>query len=109
MYFCCNQPRRKSEFSLAWASWSTYTHIGLHACTPAYIYRDIHTILHTCMNSYIKTNLSIIPSTTDNGKVIFIHSFIPDISIAPLEVHYYSAGSGLELSCCSLLHVVRGD
>src|SRR6218665_71558 len=48
----------------------------LHACTPIYIYRDVHTFLHTCLNSYIKTSPPIIPSTTDNGKMIFIHSFL---------------------------------
>src|SRR6218665_3621203 len=38
------------------------------------IHRDIHTFLHTCMNSYIKTSGPVIPSTTDNRKIIFIHS-----------------------------------
>jgi len=28
--------------------------------------------------------------TTATSTVIIIHSFIPDISIAPLQVHYYS-------------------
>src|SRR6218665_1235228 len=60
------------------------------ACTPTYVYRDIHTFMHTCMNSYIKTSPPIITSTTDKGEMIFIHSFNPDISIAPLLVHYYS-------------------
>ena len=27
MYFCCIQQRRKSQFSLAWASWSTLPYI----------------------------------------------------------------------------------
>src|SRR6218665_3456219 len=46
--------------------------------------------MHTCMNSYIKQAppLSHRPQTT--GKMTFIHSFNPDISIAPLSVHYYS-------------------
>jgi len=33
-------------------SFARRTHI--HACTPTYVYRDIHTFMHTCMNSYIK-------------------------------------------------------
>src|SRR6218665_3703526 len=57
--------------------------------TNIYVYRDIHTFMHTCMNSYIKTSPHIITSTTDKGEND-IHSFNPDISIAPLEVHYYS-------------------
>ena len=38
MYFCCNQQRRKSQFSLAWASWSTLPYIvsteRRHMCWP---------------------------------------------------------------------------
>jgi len=29
MYFYCNQQRRKSQFSLAWASWSTLPYFTL--------------------------------------------------------------------------------
>src|SRR6218665_2857415 len=47
-----------------------------------YVYRDIHTFMHTCMNSYIKTSPPIITSTTEKGEND-IHSFNPDISIAP--------------------------
>src|SRR6218665_2213013 len=44
---------------------------------PTNIFRDIHTFLHKCMNSYIKQAPfpPIMPSSTDNGKMIFIHSF----------------------------------
>src|SRR6218665_2694897 len=35
-------------------SFARRTHI--HACTPTYVYRDIHTFMHTCINSYIKTS-----------------------------------------------------
>src|SRR6218665_3067519 len=61
----------------------------MHACTPIYVYRDIHTFMHTCMNSIIHKSkppspLSHRPQT--KGKMIFIHSFNLDISI----VHYYS-------------------
>ena|SRR6218665_1208423 len=51
----------------------TYTEIYIHAC--------IHALIHTHR-----------PQT--KGKMTFIHSFIhsfnPDICIAPLQVHYYS-------------------
>src|SRR6218665_4000137 len=35
-------------------SFARHTHI--HACTPPYVYKAIHTFMHTCMNSYIKTS-----------------------------------------------------
>src|SRR6218665_2397649 len=38
--------------------------------------------MHTCMNSYIKTSPPIITSTTEKREND-IHSFNPDISIAP--------------------------
>src|SRR6218665_1892551 len=64
-----------------------------HACTPTYVYRDIHvhTFMHACMNLYIKASppLCIITSITDKGEND-IHSLNPDISIAPRSVHYYS-------------------
>src|SRR6218665_180731 len=48
-------------------------------------HRDIHTFLHTYMNSYIKTSGPIIPSTTDNRKIILIHSgYFYSASISPL-------------------------
>src|SRR6218665_2061123 len=40
----------------------------MHACTPTYVYSDIHTFMHICMNSYIKTSPPIITSTTDKGE-----------------------------------------
>src|SRR6218665_3948556 len=64
-------------------------HAHQHTYTEIYIY----TFMHTCMNSYIKTSPPIITSTTDKGENdihSFIHSFNPDIYIAPLHVHYYS-------------------
>src|SRR6218665_180587 len=49
------------------------------------IHRDIHTFLYTCMNSYIKTSGPIIPSTTDNRKIIFIRSgYFYSASLSPL-------------------------
>src|SRR6218665_1859923 len=54
-------------------SFARRTHI--HACTPTYVYRDIHTFMHTFMNSCIKTSPPIITSTTDTGEND-IHSFI---------------------------------
>src|SRR6218665_1818861 len=41
-------------------SFARHTHI--HACTPPYVYRAIHTFMHTCMNSYLKTSSPIITS-----------------------------------------------
>src|SRR6218665_4023591 len=58
----------------------TYTHTS---CTPTYVYRDIHTFMHTCMNSYIKQVPPLSHRQQRKGKMIFIHSFNPDISIAP--------------------------
>src|SRR6218665_878122 len=58
----------------------TYTHTS---CTPTYVYRDIHTFMHTCMNSYIKTSPPLSHRPQRKEKMIFIHSFNPDISIAP--------------------------
>src|SRR6218665_1267141 len=49
------------------------------------IHRDIHTFLHTSMNSYIKTSGPIIPSTTDNRKIILFHSgYFYSASLSPL-------------------------
>ena len=57
---------------------------AIHACTRTYIglYRDIHTFLHTCMNSYKKASphYIIYHRQWEND----IHSFIPNIYIAPL-------------------------
>src|SRR6218665_2881639 len=39
--------------------------------------------MHTCMNSYIKTSPPLSHRPQRKGKMIFIHSFNPDISIAP--------------------------
>src|SRR6218665_122889 len=64
----------------------TYTHTCMH--TNVYIYRDIHTFLHTCMNLHTKqAPLYLIDHRQWEND---IHSFIPDISIAPILVHYYS-------------------
>src|SRR6218665_2501983 len=53
---------------------------------------QIYTYIHAYMLEFIHKNkpppLSHRPQT--KGKMIFIHSFNPDISIAPLQVHYYS-------------------
>src|SRR6218665_704160 len=57
-------------------------HTNIYTCT---LYRDIHTFLHTCMSSYIKQAPLIIPSITDNGKMIFIHSgYFYSASLRPL-------------------------
>src|SRR6218665_3505308 len=49
------------------------------------IHRDIHTFLPTCVNSYMKTSGPIIPSTTDNRNIIFIHSgYFYSASLSPL-------------------------
>src|SRR6218665_133507 len=39
--------------------------------------------MHTCMNSYIKTSPPLSHRPQRKEKMIFIHSFNPDISIAP--------------------------
>jgi len=83
----------------------SYTHTYIHT----YVYRHIHThTQHTYIHSftvlplqlkksrytYIPTlNLgltSVITAITQTYLYIFIHSFIPAISIAPLQVFYYT-------------------
>src|SRR6218665_3823661 len=44
--------------------------------------------MHDFIHKNKPPSLSHRPQT--KGKMIFIHSFNPDISIAPLQVHYYS-------------------
>src|SRR6218665_2842418 len=56
----------------------TYIHMRVHQHTYTEIY------IHSCktMNSYIKASP---PSTTDNGKIIFIHSgYSYNASLSPL-------------------------
>src|SRR6218665_3353045 len=61
--------------------------IGLGGWTPMLAY--MHELIHKIKSP------PIIPSTTDNGKMIFILSLIPDISIHSFihSGHFYSAPS----------------
>src|SRR6218665_3996778 len=50
-----------------------------------------YTYMHAYMSSYIKTSPPPLSHRQQTkGKMSFIHSFNPDICIAPLQVHYYS-------------------
>src|SRR6218665_33347 len=61
------------------------THI--HACTPTYIYRDTGpTYILANMQEFIHKNKPpTIPSTADNGKMVFIYSgYFHSASLSPL-------------------------
>ena len=67
-------------------SFARRTHIGLHACTSTYIYTYTEIYIHSCIQEFIhKGKPPIIPQTTDNGKVIFIHfGYFYSASLTPL-------------------------
>src|SRR6218665_1733914 len=62
--------------------------------------------MHTCMNSYIKQAPTLSHRPQTKGEMILIHSFNPDISIAPLYAHYYSEAlpTTVTASQCRSLH-----
>src|SRR6218665_197069 len=81
MYFLTTNQLFCFRFDIDKVIRQTYTHALQHTQR----YTIIHTFLHTCMNSYIKTSGPIIPSTTDNRKIIFIHSgYFYSASLSPL-------------------------
>src|SRR6218665_3882905 len=80
----------------------------MHARTPSYIYRDIHTgrptIMHTCMNSDIKTSPPLSHRPQTMGKLYsFIHSgYFYSASLRPLLL--IGAPGPQQLTLCRSLH-----
>src|SRR6218665_437981 len=69
---------------------------------------DSNIILQDCYNGHLAhfqyTSLSILRNKFFHSTMLFIHSFIPAISIAPLQVLYYSEALPSTAVTARILH-----
>src|SRR6218665_2257106 len=90
---------RACMFDVLCACMCSCTFVNAYTCRPMYGYITLYTFIHVCkcIRTYC-VYVSMYPyyvcvcmnAHVCMGVRIFIHSFIPVISIAPLQVLYYS-------------------
>ena len=93
--YCVIQLIFKQQFfsSIQYIYIYIYIHIYIHIYTYIFIYsvyiNNKYTFISN-LTSMKHLSRTICVRTTCRGTVPYIHSFIMDISILPLQVHYYS-------------------